>query len=116
MACISVSCEVVLMSAGELNKRVTIQKVSISYDSYNQPIEAWADEKYAWAKVIGTGGREFYTAQKLNAETTVVFKLRYVRKMRTDRRIKYNDRVFEIISLDDVTSPAYMIIGAKEVT
>jgi SPP1 family predicted phage head-tail adaptor len=33
-----------------------------------------------WAEAITTGGREFYAAQKLYAEMTVLFRVRYNRK------------------------------------
>ena len=63
------------MRAGELNRRITLQIKTITYDTVNEPIETWTDFATVWAAVITTGGREFYAAQKLNAETSAVFKV-----------------------------------------
>lgn len=108
------------MEAGSLNRRIVIQKKSVTYDSYNQPIEAWEDKYMVSAKVINSGGGEFYAAQKVYAETQVLFKIRYTKNTKTINemdRIKYDGRIFEIIAPpNDVNGMRTELqISAKEV-
>jgi len=104
------------MRAGELNRIITFQRKTTTYDALNQPIETWANAFSAWAAVITTGGREFYAAQKLDAETSAVFRVRYTQAVNNKMRIKHGNRIFEIISLNDVDGArAELQISAKEV-
>lgn len=104
------------MRAGELNRRITLQIKTITYDTVNEPIETWTDYATVWAAVITTGGREFYAAQKLNAETSTVFKVRYNPVINTYMRIRWGNRKFEIIGVNDVDARHEELqISAKEV-
>lgn len=85
-----------------LNRRITIQKKTITYDAYNQPIEEWTDEKTVWAAVINTGGGELYAAQKMYSETEVVFRVRQQNSVTVLNRIKFDNRTYEIIAINDV--------------
>lgn len=86
------------MEAGALDRRVTIQKRSIVSTVNGYPQETWTDLMIRPARKITTGGREFYAAQRLNAETTAVFVLRFTRAITRDMRIKDGNQIFEIIA------------------
>ncbi len=104
------------LRAGELNRRITFQRKTITYDTFNQPIERWADVMTVWAGVITSGGREYYAAQKLNAETAAVFKVRYNTRIDASMRVRWGNRVFEIIAVNEVDGGReVMLISAKEV-
>jgi len=105
------------MNAGELDTQITIQHKTVAYDTYNQPQESWVDLIVLWAAVITTGGREFYAAQKLNAETTAVFKLRYISGIKPTMRIKYGNKIYQILPpINDVENKHIELqIAAKEV-
>lgn len=85
------------MMAGELNKSITFQRKTITYDTYNAPIETWADSFTVWAAVAEIGSRELYQAQKLFSETSAVFKVRYTEKINSRMRIRYRGRTYEIL-------------------
>lgn len=89
------------MRAGALDKRVTIQTKTITYDSYHAPIETWADTVTVWAGIETTGGGEFYAAQKINANTEMLITIRY-RTIAKTQRIKYGTRYFEILNINNV--------------
>lgn len=104
------------MNPGNFRTRIMIQKKSVTHNSYNEPIETWKDAYPLWADVINTGGGEFYAAQKLNAMTTAVFRVRYVSAIDTLNRIKYGNRIFEILFVNDVSEKHIeLLISAKEV-
>jgi len=59
---------------------------------------------------------EFFAAQRINAETTAVFKIRYLSSINTGMRIKMGNRIFEILFLNDVNGQRKELsIAAKEV-
>ena len=104
------------MNPGNFRTRVMVQKKYLTYNTYNEPIETWKDSIELWADIINTGGGEFYAAQKLNTSTTAVFKTRYAVDIKTTDRIKYGDRIFEILFINDVSEKHIeLLISAKEV-
>lgn len=103
---------------GEFNVEIMFQKDSgTGKDSFGQPIENWEDFIPAYAKMVTTGGREFYTAQRLNAETTAVFELWYEPGIDAKMRIRYGDRFFSILPpINNVNEQnRKLLISAKEV-
>jgi len=69
-----------------------------------------------WVKIITEGGREFYAAQKMNAEVTAVFQIRYFPGLTVKHRILYGSRVFNILFINNVgeRNEEYLV-SAKEV-
>lgn len=86
------------MEAGALNRRITIQKRTIATDSDGYHSETWTTHETRMAEKITTGGREFYAAQKLNAETTAVFRVRFTNAITRNMRIVDGARTYEIIA------------------
>ena len=98
------------------NRRIIIERKTTTYNAYNEPIDAWATNQTLWAGIVTSGGGEFYAAQKINAQTTAVFKIRYNTTITTVDRIKYGTRIFQILSINDVDARhEEMFISAKEV-
>jgi SPP1 family predicted phage head-tail adaptor len=87
-----------MIKAGNLNQTITFRRKTVAYDSYNQPIETWADAATVRAAVQTTGGREFYAAQKLYSEMTALFKIRYTQAFNARMQVKWMGRIFEIIA------------------
>jgi SPP1 family predicted phage head-tail adaptor len=110
-----------MINAGGLNKRITIQAKTGAKDSFGQTISSYADVATVWAEINtgqgrSTGGREFYAAQKLHAETEALFKIRYRTRINQAMRIKYGNRYFEIIHIADPKEKhEELLISAKEV-
>ena len=103
------------MDPGKLNRKIEIQSKTPTYNSLHEPIYVWATTLSVWAGIITTGGREFYAAQKVNALTEAVFKIRYNNKVTVKDRIEYNGRIFEILSVNDINEAHIEIqISAKE--
>ena len=89
---------VVLMKAGELDCRITFQHKTIAYNNtLNEPIETWTAAFTRYAGVAENGSKELYQAQKLYTETSAVFKIRFTERVNNRMRIKYGNRIFEIL-------------------
>lgn len=103
-----------------MNLQIDIQQNTPTYNSYNEPIESWVGVTgltSLWASMITTGGREYYAAQKLNAETSAVFKLGYVTGITTTMRVKYGSRYFDILNVNNKDEKfEYLLLSCKEVT
>ena len=100
-----------------MNSIVDIQEASYTNDTYNEPIKTWKSKfSGVYAKIITTGGREFYAAQKLNAEVTAVIKLRYIDGITSLMRVKYGSRYFEIFLVNNVDEKnEFILLSCKEV-
>lgn len=98
------------------NRRIIIERNTPTYNAYNEPIASWATNQTLWAGIVTSGGGEFYAAQKVNAQTTAVFKIRYNTSILVTDRIKYGTRIFHILSINDVDARhEEMFVSAKEV-
>jgi SPP1 family predicted phage head-tail adaptor len=91
-----------MIRAGSLDKIIDVLSKTVAPDSYNQTIETWTTQSTVHAEVINEGGGEFYAAQKLFAETSVVFRIRFLANVTTLNRISYNGHIFQILHVKDV--------------
>ncbi len=107
-----------MVEAGKLNKKITVQKKTLGTPSSGYAAETWTDHSTRYAEMITTGGREFYAAQKVNEETTALFRMRYTAAINTAMRIKLGSRIFEILPpLNDVNGRhEELLVSTKEVT
>jgi SPP1 family predicted phage head-tail adaptor len=105
-----------VMKIGKLRHRIIFQTKTISYDSYNEPLETWTDSFTVWAEVVNSSGKELYYAQKVCAETSIVFKVRYNPEITGIMRVIYNNCIFDILSvIDSNGAKKELQIAAKEV-
>ena len=89
------------MRIGPLNKRVAIRSASTTRDAYGEPIASWSTDATVWASVEPLSGRELVSAQVQHAETTHRVRMRYQPNttVTAEKRLLYDSRVFEIISV-----------------
>jgi len=105
------------MRAGPLDRRVILQRKTLSYSDSGQPIETWAavgGER--WASRNAIAGEERFTSETLNAKEQVEFRIRWSSDL---AELQPTDRLIE--PSDDATiSPIpprsiYDIIGVLEI-
>ena len=90
------------MDFSKLRHKITIQKSISTIDSFGSEVNAWSDVCTVWASIEPIKGREFFAAQKENAETTVRICIRYRTGISADMQILYGNKVFEINAIIDV--------------
>lgn len=61
---------------GQLRHRVTLQRCTESQSAVGIVTKTWYDIVTLWASVEPLGGREYFTAQQVNAEVTHTVTLR----------------------------------------
>jgi SPP1 family predicted phage head-tail adaptor len=105
-----------MISAGNLTERIILQKPTFGRGGDGSETVTYADEATVWAELMKCTGREFYAAQKINAEVTEVFRIRYRTGMDTRWRIGYGTRTLELTFIDESGKrDGEMILHCKEV-
>ena len=84
------------MRAGPLDRRVTIQRVTLTEDDYGGSVESWADLATVSAQVVQQSGREFLAAAQTQAEQRVLFRLRWIDGLSVLDRVSYGGRLHNI--------------------
>ena len=87
------------MRSGSLNKRITIQELSIVKDQYNADIESWIDFKTLWARIEPLRGREYWQAKQVVGEVTGRITIRYLAGVDEKMRIIYGNKTYNILAV-----------------
>lgn len=103
------------MDIGKLNRRVEILEFVKSRDEYGGEVGEWKVAAKAWAAIIPVSGTEQMFAQQVTAEKVVRITMRYCRFLTVLHRIRYGNKLYEIVGeLDNETAHTATIINAKE--
>lgn len=104
------------MAISELRHRITFQKFTTVVNENGFETEVWEDYKTVWASVSNLTGREYYEAAAVQREETVKFTIRYLTGLTTDMRILFQDKQYNITSIDNIKyENKYIEIKALEV-
>lgn len=90
-----------LISAGRLDRRVTIEQPTSSVDSWGQPVEGWAAVASVWANIKPVSTREKMRAGALESEITHTVMVRWREAFAAPAavdswRITYGSRAFRV--------------------
>lgn len=89
------------MKSGKLNKRIVIQsKETVKING--RTVEQYKENATVWAYVTNLSTREFIQAQGTQAELNKKFHIRYFKGLDNTMLIKYNNKIFEIVNIDNV--------------
>lgn len=64
------------MDAGELDRRITLQRLTETDDGYGTVADSWADLATVWAKLMPVLGAEKLAAQEVGGTARRKFKIR----------------------------------------
>ena len=93
------------MKAGQLDQRVTVERLSGGVDELGQPLpDTWAPLFTCWAAVEPLTGREYIAAQAAVSEVTARIRMRFRPWMTAQDRVIHNGTTYNIVSLIDVRS------------
>lgn len=103
------------MDIGKLNRRVEILQFFKSRDEYGGEIGEWKPVAKAWAKISPVSGTEQMFAQQVTAESVVKITIRYMPWLDVMHRIRYGEKLYEIIgAMDADTAHTKTILNCKE--
>ena len=93
------------MRAGQLNRRVVLERVSESQNSFGEIDEVWLPLATMWARFVPLKGEEKFQARQFNPELSGEFHFRF-RDCHPKDRIRWTSgdktRIFQIESVIDV--------------
>ena len=92
------------MKAGQLDQRVSVERLVEGYDELGQPINDWLPIVTTWAEVSPLVGREYIAAQAAVSEVTAKIRMRFRPWMTSQDRVVHNGTVYQIQSVIDVRS------------
>ena len=92
-------------AAGELDRRITIQRATVTLNEFNEPIETWGDLTTVWAKRRDASATESYRAQEVGAQITARFTICWsttVESVTPSDRVSFDDRLYNITAVRDI--------------
>lgn len=103
------------MTAGKLNRRVTVQKPDSVLDEYGQPSTGWVNIATVWANIKPVSGREKMRAMAMEATLTHTVMVRYrpdlLPEVDADTwRILYGTKVLDVTSAVDLNDERKYIV------
>ena len=103
------------MKIGKLNRRIEVLEWFAKKDEYGGEDGEWRTVDRLWAKIESVSGTEFFQAQTVNAELVAKITIRYNPKINVMNRIRYLDKLYEIIGVsDERTAHRATILNCKE--
>jgi SPP1 family predicted phage head-tail adaptor len=93
------------MSAGELDRRITIQRATVAYNEFNEPVQTWAHLVTVSAMCRDASAAESYRAQEVGAEITARFTIRWssdVKDVNPRDRVSFEGREYNITGVRNV--------------
>ena len=93
------------MKAGQLDQRVTVERLQGGFDELGQPLpDTWAPLFTCWAAVEPLTGREYLAAQAAVSEVTAKIRMRFRPWMTAEDRVIHDGTIYNIVSVIDVRS------------
>jgi SPP1 family predicted phage head-tail adaptor len=87
---------------GDLRHQVILQSKTEGRDAVGGVVEAWSDVATVWASVEPLDGKEFFAAERVNADATTRIRMRYRAGVTPVMRAVYGARIFDIQNVINV--------------
>ena len=87
------------MRAGDLDRRISIERFTSTVSDTGEPIETWTNLATRWAKVDQQSGREFFAAPQEVSERKVVFRIRWIEGLTVRDRVICDGAVHDIVEV-----------------
>ena len=104
-----------MTGAGDLDRRITIQRATVTVNEFNEEIETWGDLTTVWAKRRDASAAESYRAQEVGAAITARFTIRWsttVESVNSRDRLSFDGRLYNITAVRDVGRNRWLEIDA----
>lgn len=103
------------MQAGRFDEPIVVQTYTTTTDSNTgEKIQTWTDLVSCWAEVVEAPvGVESVNADQRQHKQNVVFNTRYDSSINVKHRIKWQNKYFNIINIQDQVRRLYMTIQTE---
>lgn len=88
------------INAGKYRHIITFQRLAETTNEYGEDIAEWEDVMTTRAGIFPMSGKDYFSAQAnvKTAEITHKIQLRYLKGIDSEMRIKFGNRLFDIVS------------------
>lgn len=97
------------MLAGKLNRKIIIQRATVTKDALNNDVPGWENvlpgDGKVWASKRDASARERLSASEMGADITTIFKVRYSSDIALTNprdRILLDERAYEIVGVTEI--------------
>lgn len=102
------------MVIGEMDRRIQLGSYTTAKNLSGEDVKTWTWGSAIWAKVKTDGGNETTQANQNVGELVATFIIRYRTGYEQSKRLKYNSKEYDIISIDEIERKKYLVIKAKK--
>lgn len=107
------------ISAGKLNKRVTLMPLTqTTKETTGDQVETWTPRETVWASIEPVAGNERFSSMQLQADVTHAVTIRAVGDVKSTWRLSYQGRIFQLTGppIDFEERGRKMLLTCKEMT
>ena len=90
------------MKAGRMDRRITIEEIVESRDSYGAVIKTWALFATVWAEVRPVRSRELIASAKVTAEFDTVFRCRWLDGVLPSMRVVHDGAAYDVTGIAEI--------------
>lgn len=104
------------VSASSLTQRVTLQKPVYVRDELGGALATWQDAATLWAHIRPLSGNEAFVNRQVQGVQRFEILLRYRDDVKINHRLRAGERIFHILSVEDVEEEGHTLrIAAEEI-
>ncbi len=89
------------MRAGQLDRRIALQRKTETASALGQPGEAWTTYATVWARKIEKSVRDVFTSDQMQANRSVVFRIRYRSGVSDTDTVLFEGQRFEVRGISE---------------
>lgn len=93
------------MLAGRLDRRITIQRRSVTQSGSGAEVVTWQNVATVWAERVTGPGNERYVSAQFVGKSITTFRLRWsdtVKETTTKHRVQFDGRDFDILDVQEI--------------
>lgn len=90
------------MRSGNLKNKVAFETYAETQNDFGEVIKGYSDFKTVYASIVPLSGKEYFSAQQINAEISHKIECRYFAGVLPTMRIVYGTRIFNIESVINI--------------
>lgn len=90
------------MQAGELDRRIAIERPTITQQDYGEPLKQYTAVAEVWAKVVPGAAQETFNGDQVLAVAAAEFWIRYRADIDCTCRIHYANRYYDIRAVIEI--------------
>ena len=91
-----------MIAAGDLDRRITIERAIITADEYGNSVESWGAFATVWSKVTHVSDGEKWKAAEVGAHVDTRFLIRWGFSVTPLDRVIYDGRVYSINGVKEI--------------